>query len=303
MNKLTIISTLIIIAYTLIGCEKNIDIELKQAPQQLIVEAYINNELPQYNYVILSRSQDYYQPNFQSLPVSNAQVTITEGSVQNSAIVWDVANKTTLTEINSPMLPANIRSGVYFDAKLFTNPAQALKGNIGKYYLLEIIAEGKTYSGITNILQPVVLDSVQYGFPFVDDDNDSTKVRLTTFYKDPDTLGNSQFYFWRNNENRNNFGWGGLSKSRAPGKDEIGNGEKIQLTFPQGFNYNDTIQFFLTSVNRQTYNFWDSYNKARDNNGPFATPVKMLNFITGENVIGCFSGFSISAKEVITKKP
>jgi hypothetical protein len=303
MKKLLFIFTVITIIFFITGCEKNIDIELQKAPPQLIVEAYINNENPAYNYVVLSKSQDYYEPNFQSLPVSNAVVTITEGSLQNNNIVWDVAGKTTLAEVNNNMLPSSVRSGVYFDPRLFVNPSQALQGKIGKYYLLEINTEGKTYTGVTNILQPVILDSIQYGFPFVDDEDDSTKVRLTTFYKDPDTLGNTQFYFWRNNANKNNFGWAGLNKSRAPGKDEVGNGQQLQITFPQGFLYNDTIDFYLTSVNRNTYNFWDSYNKARDNGGPFATPVKMLNFITGDNVIGCFSGFAISPKNVITKRP
>src|ERR671913_606238 len=61
------------------SCEKDITIDVKDNEPQLIVEAYINNLMPEYNYVILTKSMDYFSPDFQGLAVSNAQVTITEG--------------------------------------------------------------------------------------------------------------------------------------------------------------------------------------------------------------------------------
>jgi Domain of unknown function (DUF4249) len=285
----------------LTSCEKEIDIELKPSNPQLIVEAYINNLLPQYNYVVLSHSQDFFAPNFESLPVQGASVTITEGELQpGGTIVWNVAAKTTMSEANVPGVPANFRTGVYFDPRLITSPGQSLSGRPGKYYLLEIVTDGKQYSAVTHLLPPVPVDSVTSGFPFTDEDG-TAKVRITNHYRDPDTLGNRQLYYWRFRENRDNFGWGGLTRSRAPGRDDLVNGEYIRLTHPQGFTAGDTVNYFMATVTLDIWNFWDSFNKVRDNDGPFSTPVSLGSTIRGTDVLGCFSGLSLSTKTVVVK--
>jgi hypothetical protein len=288
----------------ILSCEKNFDIKLDSAQQLLIVEGYINNEIPEYNYVVLSRSQDYYAPDFQSLAVSNATVTITEGVLlPDQTYSWDAATKVQLREANQPQVPDSLRQGVYFDPRLFTSPSQALRGTTGKYYLLEIETDGKHYSSVTGLLQPVILDSISSDYHFIDaEDNNKPKARITAYYQDPDTIGNTQMYFWRYEANRNNFGWAGLSRNRrANGADDLTNGQYIKLTQNQGFAIGDTVHYFLMSVERKVYNFWESYDKARDNEGPFATPVTLQNTITGENVLGCFSGFSVSSRQSVVK--
>lgn len=288
----------------ILSCEKNFDIQLEAARQLLIVEGYINNEMPEYNYVVLSRSQDYYAPDFQSLAVSNAMVTITEGTLQpDQTYTWDAATKVQLREADQPQIPDSLRQGVYFDPRLFTSPSQALRGVTGKYYLLEIDTDGRHYSAITSLLQPVTLDSITSGYHFIDaEDENKPKARITANYQDPDTIGNTQMYFWRYESNRNNFGWAGLARNRrASGADDLTNGQYIQLTQNQGFLVGDSVDYFLVSVERKIYNFWESYDKARDNEGPFATPVTLQNTISGEDVLGCFSGFSVSSRRTIVK--
>ncbi len=295
------LSILLLTISFLASCEKDFDIDVKTSEPNLIVEAYINNLYPEYNYVILTKSQDYFAPNFQSAPVSNALVTVTEGIDNNGVINWSTASRTTLTEINNPLLPANLSRGFYADARLFTAPSTALLATPNRYYRLDISANGQQYSGTTLVPNIVTLDSVKSGFPFVDDMN-INKVRITSHYKDPDTLGNTQFYYWRKNENRNNFGWAGLSKSRAPGRDDDANGTYINLTHPASFDVHDTVTYMLTSVDRNTHSFWNNVETAEQNSGsPFSTPVVIKSYINGRNVIGCFSGYSISAKTFVTK--
>jgi hypothetical protein len=296
MKKILIITCSIF----LLSCEKDFDIEVASTAPKLIVEAYISNQAPQYTYVILSKSVDYFNPIFQSIPVKNAQVSITEGSVVANNIVWNAASKRVLAEVSNPALPTVFANGLYVDPLVITNPAQALVGKVGKYYRLDVLHENNAYTGITNMPDTVKLDSVTYGLPFVNADNEN-KFRITNHYKDPDSLGNTYFYYWRNNENRNRFGWAGLFKSRAPGRDDTNNGEYIKITHPQGINFNDTITYMLTSVNRNTHNFWESYLDARNNNGPFSTPVILQNYISGNNVIGCFMGLSVSERTIITR--
>ncbi|WP_205509817.1 DUF4249 domain-containing protein [Longitalea arenae] len=285
------------------SCERNFDIKLKNNQEQLIVEAYINNELPSYNYVILGRSQSYFEPGFENTPVTGATVSITEGTqLANNTYNWDPASKRQLKEGRLPQFGNQLLPGVYFDNTLLFNPGNALKGKPGKSYLLEIDAEGKQYSAITTLLPIVPLDSVTTGFHYIDEDVDTTqeKARLTVHYKDPDTVGNTQLYYWSTIDSRDNFGWGAMGTNRfTPGTDDLVNGQYIHLTLSNGFAIGDSVNYYMASVERKVYNFWDSFNKARSNSGPFSTPVRLLNTISGENVIGCFSGFSLSTKSLV----
>jgi hypothetical protein len=285
---------------SLASCEKNIDLKVEANENQLVVEAYINNIMAQYNYVVLSRSQDYFSPNFQAIAVNGAMVSITEGiRLPDNTYQWDTTNgKVYLQELNNPILPATFRSGLYFDERLVTDSTLALRGKVGKFYLLEITSQGQKYTSITGLPQPVEVDSLTAGYSYVDDSGVIAQ-RLTIHYQDPDTLGNAQFYFNRFVENKNNFGWGALRKSRMPGVDDLNNGEYIHLTFPQGYYRGDTVSFYMASIQRDVYQFWNTFDKARDNNGPFSTPVTLATNIQGDKVTGCFSGFSISAKVIV----
>lgn len=301
--RFTFITALIV---TFMSCERNFDIKLEDNEPQLIVEAYINNELPLYNYVILGRSQGYYDNGFENIPVTGATVTITEGTLAaNNVYNWNQATKKRLTEGKLPQFGNAMLPGVYFDSMISRNQLnRALIGTPGKHYLLEIDAEGKHYSAITQLLPIVPVDSLTSGYHYLDDDGDSTieKARITVHYKDPDTIGNTILHYWRHGYDKENFGWGGLGSNRfISGSDELVNGQYIHLTHSYGFILTDSVSYFMASVERKVYNFWDSFNKARSNGGPFSTPVKLLNTIEGENVIGCFSGFSLSVKSIVIK--
>lgn len=136
----------------------------------------------------------------------------------------------------------------------------------------------------------------------MDEDTTTTRARITVHFQDPDTIGNAFMYYWRGREQRLNIGWGGMqNNSFISGTDDLVNGWHLSLTMQRSVVYGDTVRFHLISVERKVYNFWDSFNKARTNGGPFATPVKLLSTVSGENVIGCFSGFSLSSRWVVVR--
>lgn len=290
-----------------LSCEKDFDINTGSGSPLLVVEAYINNQLPLYNYVILTRSQDYKDTSFATAPVTGAQVSITEGDLlPGGAYAWNAATRVQLKETKLPQLGGIYLPGVYFDTTLANNPARALKGQPGKYYLLQITTAGKEYTAVTTLLPIVPIDSLTVGFHYTDfnKDRDTTleKARVTIHYKDPDTIGNTQLHYWQHWGTLENFGWGGLGSNRfIPGTDDLVNGQYIHLTQPTGFVIGDSIQYYMISAERNVYNFWDSYNKARANSGPFSTPVVLHTNITGEAVTGCFSGFSVSTKSIIIR--
>lgn len=299
-----------LIAILLTACEKNFDIDVKANQPLLVVEGYINNEMPKLNYVVLSRSMDYYSPDLQSAAVAGATVTITEGTLAaDKSYNWDPATKVQLYEgnsnVNSRQAPAsNSQKGIYFDPRLATDSAHALKGITGKHYLLEIETDGQHYSAIASILQPVRIDSLTGGFSFVDtDDENKVKSRITIHYQDPDTLGNSQLFYWQNWGNRGNIGWGGMGSAwRNSGVDDLTNGEYMRVTQNLSFEIGDTVTYHMASVTREVLDFWKNFKEARNNDGPFSTPVTLLNKINGENVTGCFSGMSLSSKTVVVYK-
>ena len=256
------IATGFIFSFGLASCEKNFDIQLDNYKPLLVVEAYINNEMPDYNYVVLSRSLEYFSTDFQSQAVVNANVSITEGEYINNQYVWNGNSRVQLAEANLPGIPENFRQGVYFDPRLITDRPNALIGKPGKSYLLQISEGENQYSSITTLLTPVLIDSVTAGESFIDEtDSNRTKLRITNHYKDPDTLNNTQFFYYRFAENRNNFGWGGLFRSRASISDELTNGEYMRLTQPRNFIAGDTVHYSMASVTRDVFNFWDSSPK------------------------------------------
>lgn len=302
--RLTDLLSTLALVLLLASCERDFDIDLGKVEPRLIVEGYINNQNPLYNYVVLGKSRNYFDSGFANQPVTGAVVTITEGTLQpDNTYAWDPATRSRLREIRIPEVSDALLPGVYFDTRLVTDPLNALQGKIGKYYLLEMEVEGRQYSSVTQILPLVPVDSLTAGFHTFDDgDPGKPKARLTVNYQDPDTLGDAQMYFWRTRENRISFGWGALGADRfSDGTDDLVNGQYIRLTHFNRFVVGDTVQYYKASVERKVYNFWDSYNKARRNGGPFSTPVELLNTISGENVTGCFSGFSISSKTVVVK--
>jgi hypothetical protein len=295
-------AALLLFCFVLPGCEKDFDLKPQSNKPLLVVEAYINNQMRDYNYVVLSHSLDYLSLDFQGTPVKNATVTITEGERINNKYTWDQASRVQLFEANLAQVPQNFRSGVYFDKRLLTDSLHALLGRPGKSYLLEIKDGVKEYSAIATLLPPVQIDSLTTGYGFIDeDDGNKKKLRITNHYQDPDTINNTQLYYYRFSENRNRFGWGGLYRNRIPGTDELTNGQHIDLTHTRGFVIGDTVNYYMASVTRDVYNFWESFNDARNNNGPFATPVTLESNIIGNNVTGCFSGMSLSSKTIIIR--
>jgi hypothetical protein len=301
---------LFLTSITFVSCEKNIDIDVKANQPLLVVEGYINNEMPEMNYVVLSHSIDYYSPDFQSLAVTGATVTIKEGTRTGETYTWNESTKVQLMELhananlNARRAPKAFREGVYFDPRIVYDTARALKGKIGKHYLLEITTGDKYYSAIASLLRPVKIDSLTCGYAFTDtEDNNIQKSRVTIHYQDPDTLGNAQLFYWQNWGNRVNVGWGGMGTAwRNSGVDDLTNGQYMRVTQNRSFEIGDTVTYHMASVTRDVYDFWESFRDARNNNGPLSTPVSLLNKINGEHVTGCFSGLSLSSKTVVMYK-
>ncbi len=276
----------LLLATTFVSCEKEIDIALPPTDNEIVVEAHINQQDPLFNYVVITRSVDYFNPRLDAIPVSNAQVFITEGFVNGTDTTWDDINKTQMIEVAVDTIP-----GIYFNI--------GLRGKIGFVYKLEIEVEGKFIHGVTTIPQLVTLDSLTSSFTVNPVNRNDTGYFMTMHFDEPVATGNNYRYLFKKGGDTISFGWGSINDEDGVFNDEIVNGVYRSFTFGDRFKFNDTITFYLTSIDRPAFNFWDSYNQARNNGGPFATPVQLKSNISG--AIGSFTGKAVSRKRVIFK--
>lgn len=275
-----------IAAITFSSCEKEIEVNLPAAESQVVVEAYINDANPLFNYVILSRTVDYFNPNLSVLSVKGATVHITEGTVTGTDTVWDIANRKPMIELLPDSIP-----GVYF------NPA--LTGKQGKVYKLEILADNKYIYGVTTIPQLVPLDSLTTRYEVNPANKNDTGYFMTIHFMEPVPKGNNYRYLYRIGSDSAYFGWGSINDDDDVFNDDVINGVYRRFTFGRRFKYSDTVHFYLCSIDRPAYNFWDSYEQARSNGGPFATPVQLKSTVQG--AIGSFTGKAVSYKRLILK--
>ncbi len=272
----------VLVAMLFSACEKEIFLDLPPAPKELVVEAYINDFNQFLNYVIISETVDYMNPDLRLPAVSDAIVIVTEGTVSGQDTVWD-QNAIQLREVLKDVLP-----GVYY--------SPFLEGQAGKVYRLNIEVGNKKVLGFTSIPNPVPIDSVHMKLKYEDD----TTGLLTVFFFDPPKRGNNYRMMYKLGGDSVIGSWGSLTDGDVIRDDEFINGETWDFRYSREFELGDTIDYYLNSMDRSSYLFWDSYFSLRGNTGnPFATPVQLKSNLQG--AIGCFSGFGVSYRRILVK--
>lgn len=281
--KKYILSIAVIITLILLeSCTKNIDINVPQDDEKIVVEAYINNLYSNLNYVLLTKTVNYFNPDFSFKGFGNALVKIGEGKI-------NMGGDTSWT---SYTLKTNqLLEGFYNNDSLI--------GKVGSIYKLEIWLNGKYYYSYTTIPDVVPLDSLTREIVY---NGTTPRALLTVHFNEPSTIGQNYRVMLRYSNEASFNAWGDVADSNQSFfNDDNSNGVYRHFTYIRSFHINDTIQYYLATMNRTTYNFWDSYLSARQNGGPFATPIQLRSNINGENVIGCFSGYALNQKQFIFK--
>lgn len=299
MLKMKKLLSPILLLFTFFSCEKEISITVPPSAMQYVVEASINSRFPLLNYVFISTTIDYFKPDLSLNGVKNAEVYITPGIIIGLDTFYNQADRIRLYSVDTiakiiPALDSILGpfSGVYM------NPVQ-LTGNSSTAYKLDIsIGNGTTIITAKTFIPKVIpIDSFEY---FIEPKNGS------------DSLGKSYVKFWfYDGPERNNYrlavnvspdsilyGWGAC-KSYRTFDDEVLNNGKIPYTFFRPFNQGDTLNLYLSHIGRKEYLFWQSFGKADNNGGPFATPGTVSSNING--AIGSFTGYAVDYKQIIMK--
>jgi hypothetical protein len=282
MNKLFFVLFVTI----LLSCEKDITFDLKESPNQLVVEAEIENDKAPT--VILTKSFSYFSNiNPQLLEqsfVHNADIFISNGSLTHK-----------LKEYSYIPFPGYM---AYYYSIDSASLSTAFSGAFNTSYSLRIISEGKEYNAVSNIPALATFpDSVYFKqAPFLSDTN---KRRMFVKASDPIGLGNFVRYFTKRNS-------GPFLPGRASVySDEVIDGTTYDVSFPQGIDRNfpldpdsnfysrgDTVTLKFCNIDKASYTFWNTWEFAYQSIGnPFSQPNKVLGNVSN-GALGSFCGYA-----------
>lgn len=294
MNKylLSIIASLFFIS-----CEKNIDLDLPDANSKIVVEGYVESGFVPY--VILSRSQNYFDPIGQStinnLPIAGARVLISNG-----------VDTVQLTEVDTTVNGVKV-SGFYIALDSVTL-LPTMIGIPGTTYSLSVTTgSGEVVTSSAYLAPPVALDSTWFKIQENYDSLGYVWARL----KDPDTLGNYYRWFAKRLNEDDYF----IAPFGSSFEDKFVNGQRFDFAYNRGtiqnstaeedineeagfYKKGDTIIVKFCSVDRSTYEFWrDAENQLGSSGSPFAVPSNIKSNIVGGR--GLFATYSAVFDTVI----
>ncbi|RYZ53729.1 MAG: DUF4249 domain-containing protein [Chitinophagaceae bacterium] len=294
-NKSLLVGLSFLFSFLLLGCEKDIDIDLNTEDPKLVVEATIENGQPPL--VILTRSLDYYAAVSPQLLansfVKGAEVFLSDGTITAK-----------LKEYNRPLGGFSL---VYYSIDS-TDLSTAIIGQLNRQYSLRIVADGAEYNATTTIPGLTKrIDSVWWKPtpPQADPDQVIVMVKAT----DPPGFGDYiRYYTGRNNGPL-------LSPFSSTFDDLFIDGTTYELPVEPGIDRNrevndrdrffvkgDTVTLKLSNIDKATYDFWRTMEFAYASVGnPFATPIKVQSNISG-GALGYFGGYASQYRTLIIPK-
>ncbi|MBB1287257.1 DUF4249 domain-containing protein [Flavisolibacter sp. BT320] len=283
---------LFLFSFLLLGCEKDIEIELNSEEPKLVVEATIENGQPPM--VVLTRSLDYYAA------ISPQQLV---NSFVRGAEVF-VSDGTRTHKLKEYSTSVGGFTLVHYSIDS-SNLSTAVIGELNKQYSLRIVANGQEYNATTTIPGLTKrIDSVWWKAapPQADLDQVIVMVKAT----DPAGFGDYiRYYTKRNSEPF-------LTPFNATFDDLFIDGTTYELPIERGIDRNreiedrdrlflkgDTVTLKLSNIDKATYDFWRTMEFAYASVGnPFATPIKVQSNISG-NALGYFGGYASQYRTLI----
>lgn len=291
MNKknIALCSLLFAICLFVISCERDITVDLPEVEQKIVVEGYI--EPGEKAVVILTRSASFFAPvdsaSLLTYLVTNAFVTVSDGITTDTLL---------------PTIDTN-----YYVPLLYKS--QTLLGQVGKTYMLTVVADGKTVTSTTTIPQLVPLDSVWFKLQEGRDSLGFAWAHLT----DPDTIGNCYRWFAKRIGKDKRF----LPPRGSVFEDKFINARSFDFAYNRGsepnsaaqedndtrhdfFELGDTIAVKFCSIDRAHFDFWRKYHQQANSNGnPFSAPAPIPSNINGG--LGIWGGYASSYDTIIAQ--
>jgi hypothetical protein len=281
----------------LVSCEKEVNIKLDDGKSRIVVEGAIETGLPPY--VFLTKSIGYFAKidlnTLQNSFIHNAIVKVSDG-----------VKTITLREYSADT-GSNGNKFYFYSIDTALSPSEWLIGEVEKSYTLTIESDGQTYTAVTKIPNPTILDSVRTTQPSIIPDKNPDARQIKVYFKDPDTLGNYVRYFTKRN-----------SEPYYPGlnsvyPDELINGTQFETTLAAGENRNgnlsfdslgffhpgDTVTLKWCAIDKNVYDFYSTFEFAIGTIGsPFASPIKVKTNVNN-NALGIWAGYGSTYTKLV----
>ncbi|MCO5248052.1 MAG: DUF4249 domain-containing protein [Chitinophagales bacterium] len=301
------------------ACEKEITVHLPTPEDAIVVEGYIENDLPPYVYLTKNSAYfgDFDVNDLGEYFVKGAKITVSNGkdSVELMEYSSDLisllpdSQRVELSKFFGIPLDSNMHLP---DISVYTIPLNStFVGEIGKTYFLRIEIGGKVITSRTSIPNPVAFMSLREN-PHPNPKND-TLIQIIGHIKDPDTLGNFYRYFTR----KNSLPY--YTKGIETVLDDIfANGKEFDIQVPYGwdryaedqefdvntFGYwhkGDTCYIKLSMIDKASYEFWKTLeNELRNQGSPFGSIQKIRSNINGG--LGIWNGMGSTMNIYYSKK-
>jgi hypothetical protein len=280
----------------LAGCEKNIDIPLKQVEPKLVVEATIENG--QAPLVILTHSLNYF---------STVDPALLAGSFVHNAQI-DISNGTITHRLREYTIPVGAGYFVSFYTTDSANMATAITGQLQTDYSLHIIADGAEYSAQTRI--PAItkrIDSMWWRLNLRD--TTDGKVQVMVRATDPRGYGDYVRYWTKRNREEFNPGLNSVFDDLVidgtsydipidPGVDRNADNRSFDQ---RAFRNGDTVTLKLANIDHSTYDFWRTMEYTYQSVGnPFSSPTRVLGNISN-GALGYFGGYAAQFRTIIIR--
>jgi hypothetical protein len=253
-----------LVVLLLSGCEKVIELDLKEEGNKIVIEGEINNGNGPYHVRIT-----------QSLPFSESS---NYPVIDNAfAVLHDDAGQ---------------RDTLQFNPEGFYQTNQ-IKGIPGRTYTLDVSIAGTTYSASSKMPNLVNLDTLTVS---TFDIFGSVQKVIVPVYTDPLEIGNSyRKIVYVNNQ---------LDKIWELNNDNVNNGGLHQQPiFGSTFELatGDNVKVILQCIDRNVYNYFFTLNEIADGGpGGGITPTNPPNNFSG-GALGIFSACTISEKSIIVE--
>ena len=278
------------------GCEKDIDIELKEEGPKLVVEATIENGQPPF--VVLTSSLNYFD---------KISPQLLNASFVHGSDVF-VSNGTLTHKLKEYTVSIGQGYNLSYYSIDSSNLSTAFVGELNKAYSLKIISSGKEYMATTTIPNITKrIDSIWYkaGPPQLDTNKVIVMVKAT----DPPGFGDYIRYYTKTNSEQFFPGFNSVFD------DLFIDGTTYELQVQAGidrnttisdddfyFNKGDTVTFKLSNIDKTTFEFWRTMEYSYQSVGnPFSTPIKVTSNISG-NALGYFGGYASQYRTLIIRR-
>lgn len=266
-----------VLLLSLVSCTEDINLSIVGGEEKIVIEGTIENGKPAK--VIITRSSPVSKTiDANSILVTDAKVYVSDG------VITDTLQLGIDSSASFPL--------VYSGSTLIGMPNQT--------YFLTVEADGKTFTAITTIPQPVALDSV-YWKPQPPRD---TLGWAWAYFSEPAGLGHAYKWYAKQPGDRRY-----LAPSGSTFDDKFIDGKSFEFAYNRPsdptapepvdtdddtrwyYRNTDTVFIKFCTIDSKTAKFYTTFEAAQQTNGnPFASPVTIISNINGGG-LGVWAGF------------